>query len=225
MGGRLEKEDVAEAKKDILWRKYIYNPHAKEFVAEIEKENIRILEVAIKVCESKSASSSNAQSISHSFGLSLPEAEKALEVIKRISIFHAEGKAINEFHDLLRICKENPGAMPLAEPFEEQYVHEAIHVILTKNGIYAYGPLNPGLSRAFDEGLCAYLHIRLRGKLRTFGQYFRHEYQMYIPFFKNLLDTVSHQNVGGYVKLHFGQIMRNLHNFLSTGNIYERIPT
>jgi len=186
-----------DAMKDYLWRELVANPKTKSLVAQIEIDSVKVLRAAIEICERK-----------RPVGLAnQKELERAQEVAARISKFHAEGKAIHEFKNLLELATRNAGKMPLIYASSGDivyYVHEAIHYILLENRIFTdYNP--------FDEGMCSFLHMRFQGKLRTFRMYYpplgRGDYLTWSKFFFEVFANTPNGKIGPLLK-------RNLKNYL-----------
>ena len=204
---RLGEEALAEAKRRILWKEYI-NDKKSVGAAEFEKEDLKILEAAIKICDKKVLLDRNL--ISRRFKLSPEESDKAIEVAQRIGQFHAEGEAIYEFKELRDLFYKFHGKLPLIKGDKdfEKYVHEAIHFVLSHNSIQT--PLNE-----FDEGLCTYLHKRFRGWWHTWLMYRGNIYLEYARYFEHRLERIPDPSIGPFLRERYQQMLKKFEQHLA----------
>jgi hypothetical protein len=166
----LAKQGEHDAMKDYLWSEAA-NSKLKSYASEIEARDIAILRAAVYLCKNKEVGERILAK------LDKDGVKTAEETADRIRKFHAEGKAIKEIEDLLDLATKERGKMPLvvfSSGDLEKYIHEAIHYILQRNydnrGHRLFIPLRS--YQPFNEGFCSFLHIRFRGKFKTYGMYY-----------------------------------------------------
>jgi hypothetical protein len=183
-----------DAMKDYLWRE-IAGTRMKGYVSQIEAKDVRILRAAIEICENKKPA------------LAGEELKTAQEIAGRIRKFHAQGKAIKEFKGILALATAEVGKMPLLEAKlsdVEYYLHEAIHYILRANRLYTN-------SQPFNEGLCSFLHMRFRGKFRTFGMYHlptgRSDYMRWAKFFLEKFAKTPNEAIGAEIRKNINSLL------------------
>jgi hypothetical protein len=180
-------EAKAAAKKDFLWKELLENPHITGAVGIIEERDVRILKTALEICKKGIKPK-----------ILNEELEAAKAVANRIQEFHAKGKAIKEIGQLINLAYKEKGKLPLFETAHSDFdvfFHEAIHYVLYENGIRTgYNP--------FDEGVCTFLHTKLR-RQAYWSMYFfggRRDYLAWAKFFGENFAKIPNHEIGSLLK-------------------------
>jgi hypothetical protein len=201
---KIENEELAKAKKNILWKEFITNPKQQSLAGMIVQKEVRILGAAIDICKAKFK---DINVIAGIHKLKADELILAKGIANKMEQFHdVKGVVLQEFKDILKAIKGNVGKMPLikggASVFE-QYVHETIHYILSKNGIKGDKGLGQA-NEAFGEGICTYLHFRFRWSRAWFFRMYLFGrgavYKLWSKYFKFIFQNVPDREIGPLLK-------------------------
>ena len=98
----LAKQGRHDLVKDYLEREIAESTALKSFVSEIEAKDIAVLRAAIDICNGNRTT----------VKLDPESAKNARDVAERIRRFHAKGKAIQLFKDLLDTARNERGKCP-----------------------------------------------------------------------------------------------------------------